>query len=140
MEQVIIVEQPKQKPSVGVQVAALILGVVGFALSFGLYFGAIFRVIFNIVAQETGNGSYVSGGIAGVVFGCLICLICFIALILGIVGLVKSIKRATRTVKGIILSALGIDFAAAGFAFVFISGVLSTVLNAVLPQIFNAVR
>lgn len=131
MEQIII-EQPQQKPSVGVQLTALILGLVGFCMAFALYFGAIFRTVFNFVALEQGNGGYISGGIAGIVLCCSICVVCLIALILGVVGLVKSIRRPTRTVKGIILSALGLDFAVTGIVFAIISGLFSAIFNAVM--------
>ena len=135
MEQIII-EQPKQKPSTGVQLTALILGVVGFALSFGLYMGAIFRTVFTAVSMEYGEGgAYISGGIAGIMFCCLICALCLVAFILGVVGLVKSIRRETRTVKGIIFSALGLDFAVAGFVFAILSGVMAAITDYILPQV-----
>ena len=136
MEQIII-EQPKQKPSTGIQLTSLILGVVGFALSLGLYIGAIVRTVFNAIATETGEGSYATGGIAGVVFCVVICVLCLVAFILGVVGLVKSIRKPTRTVKGIILSALGLDFAVAGIVFAIISGVVATIMNTLLPYLTN---
>lgn len=139
MEQIIIVEQQKQKPKTGVQVASFVLGLIGFFMSFALYMGAIFYTVLNAIAIDSGNGQ-LSGGLAGVVFGGVICIICLTAFILGVVGLVKSIKKATRTVKGIIFSALGIDFAVAGCVFAFLSGAVATVINAVLPQLMNSLH
>ena len=137
MEQQIIIEQPKKKPSTGMQLTSLILGVIGFGLAFGLYMGAIFRTVFNAIAMQSSDGAYVTGGVAGVVFCCVICLLCLVALILGVVGLVKSIRRPTRTVKGIIFSALGIDFAITGVVFAILSGVLTTVFDAILPLVLG---
>ena len=49
----------------------------------------------------------------------------------------KSIRRATRTVKGIILSAIGLQFSIAGIVFAIVSGALSAILGSLLPQMMQ---
>lgn len=135
----IVIEQPTQKnPSTGLQVAALIIGIVGFVLSFVLYFSSIFRVAISAAAMEFGNSEIAQiSGFGTVVLVCIVCIACLIGLILGVVGLVKSIRRPTRTVKGIVLSAIGLNFSIAGFVFAIVSGVLSSVFGMLLPHLMQ---
>ena len=135
-QQPIIIEQApvKTKKPIGLQVTALILGIIGFVLAFPAYFGTIFSNIGAVIAaSEYGNaqGFVVASGII-VIADVVIAIICLIGLILGIVGLIRSIRRATRTVKGIVLSALGITFAEAGLALMIVGMVIGGVFRVLI--------
>lgn len=127
-------ETPQKKP-VGLQITALVLGIVGMALAFLAYFGTIFGNVGIAVANgQYGNvhGVAVASGVV-IIADILIAILCLVGLILGIVGLVKSIRRATRTVKGIVMSAIGLTLSEAGLALMavglFISGVFRILIQ-----------
>ncbi len=127
-------ENPKKKP-VGLQITALVLGIVGLALAFLAYFGTILTNVGVAVASEQyGNvpGVAITSGVI-ILVDVLIALLCLAGLILGIVGLVKSIRRATRTVKGIVMSAIGLTLSEGGlglmFVGLFISGVFRVLIQ-----------
>ena len=124
-----VVAEPAKKP-VGLQIAALILSIVGFVIALGCYTGSILKNVFNLIVLESGRTVYAQSTLTITLPIVLIALlICLAALILGIVGLVKSIRRATRTVKGIVLSALGVDFAAAGIVLVILFFVMTGIFS-----------
>ena len=123
-------EKPAKKP-VGLQIAALIIGIVGMALAYLAYFGTIFSNVGVAVASgHYGNvqGVSVASG-AIIVVDALIAILCLVGLILSVVGLIKSIRRATRTVKGIVMSAIGITLSEGGLAFMIIGMILSGVFR-----------
>ena len=116
-QQVIVEPAPAKKP-IGLQVTALILGIVGMALAFVAYFVTIFSNIGAAAPADgypfTQNAAAVSG--VSLIASIVIMVLCLVALILSIAGLVKSIRRATRTVGGIIMSAIALNLSGAGFA------------------------
>ena len=123
-------EKPAKKP-VGLQLTALIIGIVGMALAYLAYFGTIFSNIGVAVASEH-YGNVQGGSIASLVLvavDALIAILCLVGLILGIAGLVKSIRRATRTVKGIVMSAIGLSLSEVGLVFMIIGMVMSGVFR-----------
>ena len=123
-------EKPAKKP-VGLQIAALIIGIVGLVLAYLAYFFTIFSNVGVAVASEHyGNvqGVAIASGVI-IVVDALIAILCLVGLILGVVGLVKSIRRATRTVKGIVMSAIAITLSEAGLVFMIIGMILSGVFR-----------
>ena len=135
-QQPIIIEQaPEQvKKPIGLQVTALVLGIIGLALAFVAYFGTIFSNIgVAIAASEYGStqGVAVASGIT-VIADIVIAIICLVGLILGVAGRIKSIRRATRTIKGIVMSALGITFGEAGLALMIVGMVISGIFRVLI--------
>ena len=127
-QQPIVAEPVKEKKKIGLQIAALVIGIIGLALAFLAYFGTIFSNIgVAVAADHYGNVQGISIA-SGVLIGidALLAIVCVVGIILGAVGLIRSIRRATRTVKGIVMSAIGLNLSAAGFILtaigVFISG------------------
>ena len=135
-QQQVIVEPAKEKKPVGLQITALVIGIVGFALAFVSYFGAIFsNVGIAIAASEYGYTSGVStaSGIA-IIANIVIGLLCLVGLILGVVGLVKSIRRATRTVGGIVMSGIGIMLSESGFILTVIGMIIGGVFRLLIAN------
>ena len=134
-QQPIVVEPVKEKKPIGLQIAALVFGIVGLVFAFFAYFITIFSNIGIAIAADQGANINGVGIAAGVIIAvdALLAILCLVGLILGIVGLVKSIRRPTRTVKGIIFSAIGLNCAGAGFALtmvgLFISGVFRFLIS-----------
>lgn len=132
----IVTEPAKPKKPVGLQIAALILGIVGFVIALGCYTGSIVGNVFNLIAAESGSTASLPSSLTITLPIVLIAfLLCLTALILGIIGLIKSIRRATRTVKGIVLSALGIDLAAAGIVLVILFFVMTGIFAMVMQTL-----
>ena len=127
-QQPVVVEPVQEKKSVGLQIAALIIGAVGMVFAFLAYFATIFSNIGIAVAADHYGNVQGIGIASGVLIGidALLAIVCVVGIILGAVGLIRSIRRATRTVKGIVMSAIGLNLSAAGFILtaigVFISG------------------
>ncbi len=116
--QQVIVEPVKAKKTVGLQTAALVFGIIGMVFAFCAYFYSIFSNVAVAVAAENygvSEGLTAASGV-GLVIEVVIALFCLVGVILGIVGLVKSILRSTRTVRGIVMSAIGLNLAGAGLA------------------------
>jgi len=127
-----VIEQPVRTPaSVKLQATALVLGIVGCALSCVGYFFSLFNGVMR-VEYAYYNGT-TAGSSVGIILGIIGLVLGIAALILGIVGLVRSIRRETRTVKGIILSAIGLNCAlvaiAFGFICIFITGMISLAMT-----------
>ncbi|MBQ5992086.1 MAG: hypothetical protein IJL62_06035 [Clostridia bacterium] len=128
----VIIEQPAAAPvPVGLQITALIMGVIDFVLSFLCYFAAIFGNVMRF-ALNYDHASDHGIGIGIVVFAAITLAIAVVVIILGVIGLVRSIRRP-RTVKGIVLSAIGLSFGCGGAVLsvicLFLNGILSIVLN-----------
>ena len=136
-QQPIVIEQaPEQtKKPVGLQVAALIIGVIGLAFAFFAYFGTIIaNVGAGVAASEqsaAAQGFAAASGVT-VVVDVIIAVVCLIGLILGIAGLVKSIRRATRTVGGIVMSAIGITMSEGGLVLAVIAMIISGVFQVLI--------
>ena len=126
-QQQIIVEPAKAKKPVGLQIAALITGVVGLALACPAYFCMLVFSGFTAASSVDQSLPTLPLG-AALVFGGVILVLCFVAMILGIVGLVRSIRRPTRSIKGIIMSAIGLNCAGAGFALIVVGFAISGVI------------
>lgn len=130
-QQQVIVEPAKEKKPIGLQVAALVLGIIGMALAFLAYFGTIFSNIgVAVAAEQYGNvqGASAASGVL-LIFDAVLALFCLVGLILGVVGLVKSIRRATRTVGGIVMSAVGLTLSEAGLALMIIGMVIGGIFR-----------
>lgn len=125
-----IVIEPAKKP-IGLQVAALVLGIIGLGLAFMTYFATIFSNIGIAVAVDQHGATQGANIASGIIIGVdiFLALFCLVGAILGIVGLVKSIRRPTRTVKGIVLSAIGLNCAIAGFALMWIGMLIGGVFR-----------
>ncbi len=125
-----IVIEPEKKP-IGLQVAALVFGIIGLGLAFMAYFATIFSNIGVAIAVDQHGATQGAGIASGIIIGVdiFLALFCLVGLILGIVGLVKSIRRATRTVKGIVLSAIGLNCAIAGFALMWVGMLIGGVFR-----------
>jgi hypothetical protein len=123
-----VIEQPAQTPApVKLQAAALALGIVSLAAGLIGYFVSLFGSILRVEhVYRTGSAA---GGVVGIVLGVIALILGIAALVLGIVGLIRSIRRETRTVKGIIFSAVGLNCSLVaivfGFLSIFITGVIS---------------
>lgn len=130
-QQQVIVEPAKEKKPIGLQIAALVFGIVGLALSFISYFGTIFsNVGMAIAADQNGytQGISVVSGIS-IAVNIVIALLCLVGLILGVVGLIRSIRRPTRTIPGIVMSALGLNLAGGGFALTVVGTIIGGVFR-----------
>ena len=115
-QQPIVAEPVKEKKKIGLQIAALVIGIIGLALAFLAYFGTIFSNIgVAVAADHYGNVQGISIA-SGIILGAdiLLAILCLIGSILGIVGLVRSIRRETRTVGGIVMSAVGLNLSTGG--------------------------
>ena len=137
-QQPIIIEQAPVKPQkpIGLQVTALVLGIIGFVLAFPAYFGTILsNVGLGIAAgqYDTAQGFGVASGVILIV-DLVIAIFCLIALILGVVGLIKSICRATRTVKGIVMSAIGITLSEGGLVLMIVGMVIGGVFRMLIES------
>ncbi len=134
-QQQVITEPAKAKKPVGLQVTALVLGIIGMALAFVAYFVSIFSGISAAVVAEQYDNAGAASTVPGIslIASIVIMVLCLIALILAVVGLVKSIRRETRTVGGIVMSAIGLNLSAAGFALtivgMFISGLFRLLIT-----------
>ena len=123
----VITEQPAP---ITLQISALVLGIVGFLFSFLSYFVTIFG---NIVWIAGRSSSMEMPAVGGIVFAIIAVtmLLCIAAIVLGTIGLIRSIRRP-RSVKGIVLSAIGLGLGLGGliFSFVclFITGIFSFII------------
>lgn len=127
-----IIQKPEQQvPSVGLQIAALTFGIIGFVMSFISYFSALFGNIMRAVSYR--GGSAPAGGIIVIVLAVITMLLCAAAIILGAVGIVRSIRRP-RTVKGIVFSAVGLATGVGGLIFAFISLFVNGIFSAVIDN------
>lgn len=126
----VVIEQKEPIP-VGLQIAALITGIVGFIVAFIGYFAVIFGNVMRAAFTYSQTSDH---GVGGILIALIVValIVCVVALILGIVGLVRSIRRP-RTVKGIVLSAIGLSFSCGGLALsvigLFLNGFLSIIMN-----------
>ena len=103
--QVVTTEKPP-----GLPVASLIIGVAAMSISMVLFMLAVMKFIGVAAASAVyGATSLDAVGTVMIVLSVVLMLLAIVGTVLGLIGLVRSIRRATRTVKGIILSALGID-------------------------------
>ena len=134
-QQQVITEPAKTKKPVGLQVTALVLGIIGIALAFVAYFVSIFSGISAAVVAEQYDNAGAASTVPGIslIASIVIMVLCLIALILAVVGLVKSIRRETRTVGGIVMSAIGLNLSTAGFVLtivgMFISGLFRLLIT-----------
>ena len=112
-----VVVEPEKK-STGLQVTALVLGIIGLISSIILFFGMFANIMIAGIDYASGDGSYAMAGPGVVAVSCvLVAIVCIVGIILGVVGLIRSISRP-RTVKGIVLSAIGLCLSIAGCIFV----------------------
>ena len=134
--QVIVIEPESKKKPIGMQIAALIMGIVGFVSAYFAYFGTFIGNIMAVGLLQSNNHVQSSGTVSAIiiVLDIILALFCLAALILGIVGLVRSIRRPTRTVKGIVLSAVGISGAQAGLVLTIIGMVFSGALRLLISS------
>ena len=99
------------KKPLGLPVASLIIGAGGTGISTVLLMLAAMKFVGAAAGSAVfGATSLGAGGTVMIVISIVLMLLSIVGAILGVVGLVKSIRRASRSVKGIILSALGVDF------------------------------
>ena len=135
-QQQVIVEPAQAKKPVGLQIAALVIGIIGFALSFISYFGTIFSNIgIAVAADQYGytQGVSAASGIS-IIANIVIAILCLVALILSIAGLVKSIRRPTRTVGGIVMSGIGLNLAGGGLALTIIGMIIGGVFRLLIAN------
>lgn len=134
-----VIEQPEREPvSTGLQVAAMVLGIIGVVMGYICYMIMLMNQVNNAVSIGVSEFSDVSASFSGnsIVLAVIVLtfLLSSVAIILGAVGLVRSIRRP-RTVKGIVFSAVGLSCGIAGliFAFfsVFVNGIFSSIMDAV---------
>ena len=128
--QVIVIESETKKKPIGLQVAALVFGIVGYVQAYIVFYVSFFGNALAVGLTET---EYAQGsGIAsGIVFGfdLVLALFCLAGTILGIVGLVRSIRRPTRTVKGIVLSAVGLSLSDGGLVLMIVAMIFGGVMR-----------
>ena len=123
-----VVVEPEKK-STGLQVTALVLGIIGLILSVILFVGLFANTMIAGIDHITEDGSYAMAGPGVVAVSCvLVAIVCIVGLILGVVGLIRSISRPTRTVKGIVLSAIGLCLSIGGLVFVLYALFFNTVI------------
>ncbi len=129
-----VVIEPEKKP-IGLQIAALVFGIIGLGLGFMAYFATIFSNIGVAIAVDQHGATQGAGIATGIIIGVdiFLAIFCLVAAILGVIGLVRSIRRPTRTVKGIVLSAIGLNCAMVGFALMvigaFIGGIFRLLIS-----------
>ena len=121
-----------EQPSITLQISALVAGIVSFVLSFIGYFASIFG---NIVRVAGYGGNTVSPVSTGIVFAiiAITMILALVAIIIGTVGLVRSIRRP-RTVKGIVLSGIGLGFGIGGLIFSFVSLFITGIFSLIITQ------
>lgn len=121
------------KKSLGMPIASLILGAVGFSIALFLYLYTVLAFVGGAAtATVYGSVDFGPAVIVILVLAIALFLLCLAALILGVAGLVKSILRRTRTVAGIVLSALSVNFAAAGMVLTAVTGILRYLMEHVI--------
>lgn len=105
-----VAAEPAKKP-LGLPIASLIIGAVATGISAVLFMLAVMKFVGVAAASAVyGATSLGMGGTVVIVISVAVMLLSIVGAVLGLIGLVKSIHRETRSVKGIILSALGVDF------------------------------
>ena len=125
----VVTEQQEPAP-ITLQISALVLGIISFVFSFIGYFASIFG---NIVRIASYGGNTVSPVSTAVVIAIIVItmILAVVAIILGTVGLVRSIRRP-RTVKGIVLSGIGLSLGIGGLIFslvcLFITGIFTLII------------
>ncbi len=124
----VVTEQPAP---ITLQISALVVGIVSFAFSFFCYFTSIFGNIVRVAGYDIGATSSISATVVMAII-VLTMILAVVAIILGTIGLIRSIRRP-RTVKGIVLSAIGLSLGMGGliFSFVslFITGLFSLIIS-----------
>ena len=135
-KQVIIIDPEQQKKPLGMQIAALVFGIIGLALSYFAYWGTFAGNIAAAALSSSSSHAQGSGVATAVVVALdlLIALFCLAGMILGILGLIKSIRRATRTVKGIVFSSIGLSLSETGFVLMIVGMVFSGALRLLLDS------
>ena len=128
-----VTEQPARQPvPIRLLGAALTLGIVGFVLSLITYFLALFGNIWR-AANYQYEGMPVYGPVL-IVLIVLAMLLGAAAVVLGVLGLIRSIRRATRSVKGIVFSAVGLCLGIGALTFalicIFITWIFSVIVTA----------
>ena len=123
-----------EEPSITLQISALVLGIVSFVSAIISYFASIFGNIVRVAATGYGSGSIapVSGGVVIAIIA-ITMILAVVAIILGTVGLVRSIHRP-RTVKGIVLSAVGLSLGLGGLIFSFVSLFITGIFTLIIQQ------
>ena len=121
-----------EEPSITLQISALVLGIVSFVFSFIGYFASIFGNIVRVAGYDSGTMSSVSTVIVITVI-VITMILAVVAIILGTVGLVRSIRRP-RTVKGIVLSGIGLSLGIGGLIFSFVSLFITGIFTLIIQQ------
>ena len=121
-----------EQPPITLQISALAAGIVSFVFSFIGYFASIFG---NIVRVAGHGGNTVSPVSTGIVFAIIVVtmILAVAAIILGTVGLVRSIRRP-RTIKGIVLSGIGLGLGMGGLIFALVSLFITGVFSLIIMQ------
>ncbi len=106
MEQVqpTVVMEPAKKKPVGLQIAALIIGIVGFAVSSILAACTLWGITWT---AAIGDSPFRIAEPLSTVLTVLAVLFGIVAIVLGIVGLILSCRKPRRPL-GIVLSAIGL--------------------------------
>ena len=134
----VIVEQPERQPaSTGLQVAAMVLGLIGAVMGFVCYMIMIMNQVRNGISAGLSDSDFHAISMAGntgvIVTVVITAVLCAAAIILGAIGIARSIRRP-RTVKGIVFSAVGLSAGIVGVSFALISlyvnGIFSAVMDA----------
>ncbi len=116
------------KKPLGLPVASLITGAVATGVSTILFMLAMMRFVGVAAASSVyGATSLGSGGTVMIVISVAVMLLAIVGAVLGLIGLVKSIRRESRSVKGIILSALGVDCSAGSVILCIVTIVITAV-------------
>lgn len=121
-----------EKPPITLQISALVVGIVSFLFSFLGYFAAIFGNIMRVAGYGSNTVSPVSTVVVIAVI-VVTMILSIVAIILGAVGLVRSIRRP-RSVKGIVLSAIGLSLGIGGLIFAFISLIITGVFTLIIQH------
>ena len=121
-----------EQPPITLQISALAAGIVSFVFSFIGYFASIFGNIVRVAGYDNGTMSSVSTVIVITVI-VITMILAVVAIILGTIGLVRSIRRP-RTVKGIVLSGIGLSLGIGGLVFSFISLFITGIFSLIIAQ------
>ena len=124
-----VIENPK-KP-VGLQIAALILGIVGFCISFFLAACKLWDITWTN-AFPGGDSPFRFAESLSPVLTVSAVLLGLVAIVLAIIGLSLSLRKPRRPL-GIVLSAIGLLFGASALLFLLFMAFWSTWL----PSIFQ---
>lgn len=125
----VVTEQPAP---ITLQISALVAGIVSFAFSFLCYFVSFFGNIVRVAGYDNGAMSSVSTVIVIAII-VVTMILAVVAIILGTIGLIRSIRRP-RTVKGIVLSAIGLSLGIGGLIFSFVSLFITGIFSLIIMQ------